>query len=133
MTAPTPPRPPWPKDPKPRSWLSRQWLLRVWWPLRRSWVWIMRHWGWGWHGHSVDKVHTNRVNPGRRQISAYCREYGLTRKAVKKQQKAIKRYHYRRKQLRAALADARKAGRAPDIAGIIVTSGARSVQRGQRG
>ncbi len=132
LTPAPPPRPRAPvrvKDPKPRSrirlWLSRQ-TRRLTQPLRRAWAWLGAHWGWGWHGHSVDKVRQERYNLSRRQITAYCQENGVSRKTAKKQFTAFKKHHRDRARLQRALADARRAGRAPYIDGIRVTPGAAS-------
>jgi len=89
----------------------------------------MGHFGWGWYGHSIDKVHTGpRFNPQRRNISAYCREYGVSRKVAKKQQRAIKRGKKNRRDLQRASRDARKAGRPFTLP--LETPGARSQQHG---
>ena len=46
--------------------------------------WLWDHFGWGHFGHNIDKLFKQRLNPERLSLKAYCKEFGLTRKAAKK-------------------------------------------------
>ena len=78
--------------------------------IRKALKWLWAHFGWGWHGHSIDKLFKRRINPNRQAIKAYCAKYGLTRKEAKKQDRRARMWVLNQKQIRKARYDGWKAG-----------------------
>ncbi|GAG77257.1 unnamed protein product [marine sediment metagenome] len=71
------------------------------------------HFGWGHFGWNKDNFAKQRINPNRQEIKAYCKEYGLNRKAAKKGLRMAKMMRKNWVVLRKARYDAYKAGREP--------------------
>ncbi len=81
--------------------------------IKAALKWLWSHFGWGWHGHSIDKLFHQRSNYDRQALAAYCMEHKITRKAAKKGFRRAAMWRKNWANIRRARRDAYKAGREP--------------------
>ncbi|KKM61139.1 hypothetical protein LCGC14_1534700 [marine sediment metagenome] len=89
------------------TWYSCKYVMKA---IGKALHWLWDHFGWGYFGWNKGNLPKQRINPSRQEIRAYCKEFGLTRKAAKKGLRRAKMWRKNWAAIRKARYDGWKAG-----------------------